>query len=61
MFPSDFCCKLIQDVGKGDIKGMKKKSPELGLNGNMKLEGYSGNRGDMNPEGASGDSDGDNI
>ena len=31
------------------------------LNGDMKLEGNSVNRGDMNPEGASGDGDGDNI
>ena len=59
--PLDVCRKLIQKVGKGDIKGMIKKAPALGLNGNMKLEGDSGNGGDMNPEGAYGDSDGDNI
>ena len=40
---------------------MKKKAPALGLNGDMKLQGDSGNGGDMNPEGASRDGGGDNM
>ena len=39
---------------------MIKKVPALGLNGDMKLEGDSGNGGDMKPEGESGEGDGDN-
>ena len=60
-FPSYVCCKLIKKVGKGEIKGVIKKAPGLGLNGDMKLEGNSVNGGDMNPEGASYDGYGDNI
>ena len=41
--PSVVFWKLIQNVGKGEIKGMIKKAPALGLNGDMKLEGDSGN------------------
>ena len=58
---SYFCRQLIQKVGRGDIKGIMKKTPVLGLNGGMNLEGDYGNGGDMKPEGASGDGDGDNI
>ena len=58
---SYFCLKLIQKVGRGGIKGVMKKTPVLGLNGDMNLEGDYGNGGDMKPEGASGDGDGDNI
>ena len=47
--PLDVCHKLIQKVGKGDIKGVIKKAPALGLNGDMKLESDSGNGGDMKP------------
>ena len=50
--PSDIFHRLIQKFGKGDIKGMIKKSTALGLNGDMKLEGDSG---------ASGEGNGDNI
>ena len=59
--PLDVCRKLIKSFGKGEINGTIKKAPALGLNGNMKLEGDSGNGGDMNPEGAYSGSDGDNI
>ena len=38
--------KLIQKVGKGEIKGMIKKVPALGLNGDINLEGDSENGGD---------------
>ena len=35
--------------------------PALGLNGDINIEGDSENGGKMNPEGASGDSDRDDI
>ena len=54
--PSDVCCKIIQKFCKGEIEGMIKKPPALGLNGDIKIEGDSGNGGEMNPEGASGNS-----
>ena len=60
-FTSGVCFKLIQKVGKGEIQGMIKKAPVLGLNGGMKLEGDYGNGGGMNPEGAYDDGGGDNI
>ena len=59
--PLYICWKLIQKVGKGDIKGTIKNEPALGLNGSMKLEGDSGNVGGMQPEGASGDGDRDYV
>ena len=57
----DVCCKNIQKVCKGEIEGMIKKSPALGLNGDINIEGDYENGGEMNPEGASGDSDRDNT
>ena len=59
--PLDVCCKLIQKFFKCEIEGMIKKLPELGLNGDIKIEGDSENGGEMNPEGASGDDDKDDI
>ena len=44
-FLLDVCYKLVQKFGKGDIMGMIKKAPPLGLSGEMKLEGNSGNGG----------------
>ena len=40
---------------------MIKKLSELGLNGDIKIEGDSENGGEMNPEGASGDINTDDI
>ena len=60
-FSLDVFRKLIQKVGKGEIKGMIKKAPELGLNGDMNLEAYSGDGNVMKPEGASEDGDRYNI
>ena len=40
---------------------MIKKLPALGLNGDINIEGDSENGGDVNPEGASGDGDRDDI
>ena len=59
--PLYICWKLIQKVGKGDIKGTIKNEPTLGLNGSMKLEGDSGNGGDMKPEVDSGNGERYNI
>ena len=54
VLPLDVCHKLIQKVGKGEIQGMIKKAPVLGLNGDVKLEGDSVNEGYIKFEGASG-------
>ena len=58
---SDVCCKIIQKVCKGEVEGIIKNSPALGLNGDIKIEGDSENGGEMNPEGASGDINTDDI
>ena len=48
-------------VCKGEIEGMIKNLPELGLNDDIKIEGNSENGYEMNPEGASDDDDRDEI
>ena len=59
--PQYVCYKLIQNIGKVEMKGMIKKTPALGLNCDIKHEGNYVKGGYMKLEGTSRDADRSNM